>query len=240
MADTVEAPVEAPKAPVAEAPVPPAEPVTPPGTVQLTVEEHSRLQAEARTAKKRAAKLEEEKTSREAADAAEAARAAGEFDTALHIEREEAKRLREQLAARDVTDAVRDAILSQGFTGSRASGLQRLVNAKAIEVIDGVPDPDGVTAAVAATIEQYPDLFQTSAPASPAPEEEGAPMRRTPGPAAPPNANLDGAPPDYVSPQEYVKTPHKVRITPEFRERVRKSRPHWPVKIPATSFTVDQ
>lgn len=220
---------------------PPADPPgMPPGTVSLTKEEHDRLQADARTAKRKLATLEEANTAREAADEAEAARAAGDFDKALRVGREETERLQGQLSLRDVTDAVRDEISSLGYSGSRAGGLQRLVDAKAIATVEGAPDPDGVTAAVAATIAQYPDLFQIEGSETPGAEEEEKGMRRTPGPAAPTKASLDAKPPDYIAPEAYASYPHEVRMTPEFQERVRKSRPHWPKKVPATSFSVDQ
>lgn len=227
--------------PVSDPIVPdPAEPSTPPGTVSLTVEEHDRLQAENRTSRKKLVKLEEDETARKAAEAVETARLAGDFDTSLGLERAEKERLKTQLALRDVSDAVREEISALGFSGTRATGLQKLVSIKDIEVADGSPSHEGVQLAVAATIAQYPDLFQAEETETPDPTKEVTPMRRKPGPAAPPNTSLENTPPDFVSPEEYVNTPHAVRMTRDFQERVRKSRPYWPVKVPATSFSVDQ
>ena len=154
MAKTPSAPVEPVAEPVVEPATPtnPAEPATPPGTVSLTAAEHDRLQADARTAKRRLAKMEEDEVARTAAEQAEAARAAGDFDEALRIERDATQGLRDQLTLRDVSDAIREEISGLGYSGSRASGLQRLVNARTVEMVDGAADPDGVTAAVAATM----------------------------------------------------------------------------------------
>jgi hypothetical protein len=213
--------------------------VTPPGTVQLTREEHDRLQGEARTAKARAKKLEDAQADRERDERIEAQRAAGEFDTALGEERKEKDRLRQELEQRDVRDAVRDHISGLGLSGSKAAGLLRLVDLSTIDVGDsGAPDPTAVEAVVAATIGQYPDLFNLESAQQP-PNKEGR-MKRTPGPAAPPSASHDATPSDYLSPEEYTNTPHKIRMTPEFQERARKSRPHWPTVLPANTFAIGE
>lgn len=232
---TPETPLAAPEAPAS----PPAE-----GQVTLSKAEHDRLQAEARTAKRRAQKLEEEQRERERKEREEAARAAGDFDTELAKGRAEREALERKLAERDTCDAIRDHISSLGYSGSKAAGLLKLIDVGNIPIVDGEPDGQSVEDAVAATIAQYGDLF--ALPAEPSGEEaaggeqERRPMRRNPGPASPPDASKDATPPDYVSPEEYVATPHAVRMSPEFRARVAKSRPFWPNKVPATTFAVGQ
>lgn len=224
---------------------PPGAPAVPPGMVVLTQAEHNRLQAATRANAKR------EKAERERQDAErlKAAREAGEFDSALAQERERTNRLERQLVMRDVRDAVRDQISALGYSGSRATGLMKLVDLDGL-MGDGaeMPDADSVSAAVDATVAQFPDLFALPAADGDAPAAvtPGArppaakPARRPMGPAAPPDAKRSGLPADYVSPEEYSTTPHAVRHGLEFRERVRKSRPYWPTKVPADSFAVGQ
>jgi hypothetical protein len=226
-----------PEVPTHEAPEPTAPPSGgPPGTVQLTTEEHNRLQADARTARRRADKLEQDAKAREDREAQEAAKAAGDFDTALRIEREKGERLEREATERDVRDAVRDHIIGLGYSGSRVTALQKLVSTTEI---GEAHDADTIAAVVATTISQYPDLFIVK---DDAPEGGSAPrVRRTPGPSTPPDdASRAASDPDYISPQEYLDTPHAVRHSPEFRARVDKSRPHWPTSVSATAFTVGQ
>jgi len=213
------------------------EPVLPPDTVVLTRAEHDRLQAEARTAKRRAEQLSKQQADREAAEQQEAQRAAGEFDAALKASNDKVKALERSNMLRDVRDTVREQISALGYAGARASALMRLVDVNSL-VGDGsaAPDEDTIATAIEATLALYPDLFQVEGAAP----EGKKPMKRTPGPATPPAARKDHFPPDYLSPEEYVDTPHAVRMTKSFQDRVANSRPHWPKIIPANTFALGQ
>jgi hypothetical protein len=197
-------------------------PPVPPGpTSQVTIEktEFDRLQAEARRATKALRDREAADESKRAQDAANAAAAAGEFNKALEIERAEKARLADQLALRDRKDSLQDEILRRNLSGSQARMLGRLVDVSGESF-----DP---ATAVEAVLAEYPDLFAPPA----APEISAPPVRRA-GPVPP--ANPTSAPfAGYISPQEYDRFPHRVRLTPDFQQRVAASRPYWPTTFDA-------
>lgn len=203
------------------------------GSVTLSKEEHDRIQAEARVAQRKLAKLEKEQADRVEREKAEAARAAGDFDEALRLEREKREKLEAAVLKRDVRDAVRDVIAAKGVVGSKAAALMRLVDVDSLAAGGDIPVPELIEEQVDATVALFPDLF-VAIPEDPEPR-----VKRTPGPASPPAAKRDDRTPDYVSPEEYQNTPHEIRLSPEFRDRVRQSRPHWPKIVPANTFSVD-
>lgn len=207
------APQAEPQAPAAPAPS------LPEGAVVLDKKEHDRLQAELRRAQKAVSDREAADAQREADERAAAAKAAGDFDSALAAEREEKAALQRQLADRDKRDAVRDEIAKRQLTGSKAQLVTKLAALDAVTETDtGLLD---ASAAVQAVIDDYPDLL--GAPAEPEPQPD--PIRRNgPAPPAPKGqAPFEG----YIAEEEYGRVPQEIRLTPEFQKRVALSRPYW-------------
>lgn len=185
--------------------------------VTLDKAEHDRLQAENRRMAKVLRERESADDARRAKEAADAAVAAGEFNKALELERAEKARLTDQLKLRDRRDTLQDEILKRTLTGSQARMLTRLV--------DVSPDTFDAANAVESVMSEYPDLF--AAPQAPQtdPVRRGGPVP----PAKPGNVPFEG----YISPEEYGRFPHAVRLTPKFQERVAASRAYWPTTFDA-------
>ncbi len=220
-------------------PAAPATAVLPEGHVAVSASEHNKLQAENRRLKKadadRTAAAEEAETTR----LQDAAKAAGDFDEALRLERERTAKADARANALAINDNLRDAIMSAGYAGEQAAALKGLVNINAITLdANGAPAPGAVEAAVEAITTQYPAMFaKEAAPVTPAGEATAVPeARRAVAPATPVgDGNAQGG---YISQEEYVNTPSAVRLTPEFQKRVEDSKHRWPATVPANSFPV--
>ena len=228
--DTDSDPV-APVEPSDSAPAP-----KPASTVQLTEAEYARMQGENRVLRRRAEKAEKLETDRKAKDDDAAAEAAGEFQKGIANAKARADAAEDRLRQRDVRDSVRDYIATIGLTSTKAAALLRLVD---IGHVDEDASQESIEASVAVVLQQYPDLFVVEAdPNNGTPETPR--MRRTPGPSAPPDAQKDSLPANYLSPEEYVATPQPVRLTESFRSRIADSRPFWPKTLPATTFAIGE
>lgn len=206
-----------------------------PEAIKVDPGEWNRLNAQLRKLQADARKREREAEERAHREEQERLKAAGEFEQAVERERQRAKKMERQLRERNVRDAVLESAAAQGFSAEQARALARLTSMGSIELDDlGEPRPDQVDAAVEATMAQFPNLFKSGG--EPGGESEPKPRRRRQsGPATP--VRETGAPFEgYVSPEEYANTPRDVRMSAEFRERVAKSEPHWPDKVPANSF----
>lgn len=219
---------------------PPTPPATPPAdTVTIDRSEHDRIQAENRRLKKAAKDREEQEAQAKAQREADAARAAGDFDKALGIERAEKERLQGLLQQRNARDAVVAEAAARGLNAEQARALARLTETSGIETDDlGEVRADQVATAVEATLQAYPNMFKAGPATPPSDDGKGGKPRRQAGPATP-TGDGGGKPEGYVSPEEYTATPQEVRHTAEFQARVARSRPYWPKVVPANSFASD-
>jgi hypothetical protein len=205
----------------------PAQPELPEGFVAVKQTDHDAQAGDLRRIRKENAALKQAKEDRDLADQAEAAKAAGDFDTALGVERDARKAADKRTSKALLGDAITDVLLARNYTGEQATAIKRMVDRDTVELSGGEPVAASVTAAVDAVVEQFPNLFNTEAPT---PENAERPARRA-GPATPPPGAQDGKPEGYVSPEEYQATPMATRYTDAFRARVEVSRPFWPKVI---------
>lgn len=220
-----------------ETPAPPATPAAvPAGHVTISQAEHDRLFAENRRLEAKDSKRTRDDAAAAAQSAQDAAVARGAFDEALAAEKVRttaAETRGDRLAA---GDTLRDEIAARGFDSEAARILCNLVNLDQVVITNGTPERASLVAAVDGVVAQYPDLFK-SKPADPDP---------TPAPGTPPRASAPAVPVaeggqqpgvGYLSPEEYLATDPRVRITdPKFMARVEASRHRWPDTVSATLF----
>jgi len=152
---------------------------------------------------------------RDALKEALAAATSGDTDHKARAEEAERKAVYADKRAKDAERQAADAALfaEHGITGKRANAIRTLMR----------PDASDRTAELKRVQEEY----------GLAAEPEKPKLRRTPGPA---NPSIPSAPSDLISPEQYVNTPAAIRLSPEFRERVARSRKYWPKTVPASSF----
>ncbi len=198
----------------------------PEGFVAVKQVDHDAQAGDLRRIRKENVALKQAKEDRDLADQAEAAKAAGDFDTALGAERDARKAADKRASKALLGDAITDVLLARNYTGEQATAIKRMVDRDTVE-LDGSGEPvaASVTAAVDSVVEQFPNMFNTEAPT-----DTPKPARRA-GPATPPPGAQDGKPEGYVSPEEYQATPMATRYTDAFRARVEVSRPFWPKVI---------
>lgn len=221
-----------------ETPTPtPQEPAVPAGHVTISQAEHDRLFADNRRLSTAAEKRTRDDAAAEAKTAQDAAVARGAFDEALskaNTLTAEANARGDRLAA---GETLRDEIASRGFNSEASRILRNLVDLGQVVITNGTPERASLVAVVDGVVAAYPDLFKGK-PADPTPDPDPAPGTppRTSAPAVP---VTQGQPVGvgYLSPEEYLATDPRVRITdPKFAERVEASRHRWPKEVSATLF----
>ena len=220
-----------------ETPTPtPQEPAVPAGHVTISQAEHDRLFADNRRLSTAAEKRTRDDAAAEAKTAQDAAVARGSFDEALakaNTLTAEANARGDRLAA---GDTLRDEIAARGFDSEAARILRNLVNLDQVVITNGTPERASLVAAVDGVVAQYPALFK-SKPADPDPTPTPGTPPRTPAPAVPVAEGGQQPGVGYLSPEEYLATDPRVRITdPKFAARVEASRHHWPKEVSATLF----
>lgn len=136
--------------------------------------------------------------------------------------------VRERVARAALLEAAADAPID---APTRKLAL-RLANAQAVKVDDDFQaDPHSVAAVFASALA----LADAAGPKPPPePEKPRAKARRTP--AIPPDPHGGRPFDDFVTPEEYVSTPERERLSEPFQRRVERSRHLWPDAIPASVF----
>ena len=207
----------------------PAAPAVPEGFVLVKQTEHDAAQGDLRRTRKELATRKEADEARERQDRADAAKAAGDFDTALGEERSITATANARASKAELGDAIVDVLLSREYTGEQATAIKQLVDRESVELdSNGVPVPFSVTEAVDSVVKRFPNLFNPEKPAAPATDTR-APRRA--GPATPPPESEGAKPEGFISQEEYTNTPRAIRYTDAFRARVAISEPFWPKHI---------
>lgn len=222
-------------APTQEAAQPSA---VPDGFVLVKKEDHDKVHGDLRRTKGELRTMQEQETQRQR-DARQAdATAAGEYDKALGVEREEKEELRGKLRNATLGDTLTDVIAGKGYTGEQGAALKRLVDRESIEFSGDAPTDASVEAAVNDCIAKFPNMFAKQAAPAADGEDTGEqrPQRRA-GPATPVPGKQK--PEGYISPEEYASTPWQTRHTEEFQKRAKLSEPFWPQHIHRDDLQTD-
>lgn len=216
---------------------PAAAPAVPEGFVLVKQTDHDSVQGDLRRTRKELATRKDADTARESKDRVDAAKAVGDFDTALGEERNITRAANARASKAELGDAIVDVLLSREYTGEQATAIKQLVDRDAVELdSNGVPVPASVAAAVDSVVERFPNLFNPVKPEVPAADAK-APRR--PGPATPPPGSEGVKPEGFVSQEEYANTPRMVRYTDAFRARVALSEPFWEKHIHRSDLQQD-
>ncbi len=200
--------------------------------------EHDAVQGDLRRIRKENATLKQADTDRQRNERTDAAKATGDFDTALGEERSATAAANARASKAELGDAITDVLLTRSYTGEQARAIRQLVDRESVEMdTNGEPVAASVTAAVDAVVTQYPNLFDNTAPPPPDTPAQRAPRR--PGPATPAPGVMDGKPEGFISQEEYSNTPQAIRFTADFRKRVELSEPFWEKHINRSDLQQD-
>jgi hypothetical protein len=217
-------------------------------TVSVDKTEYNRKMAKLRkleTAERKRVKAADAEAARAAQEAADAAAddAEGDDDEPVQKPKPKAKAKGKQtksgptpqelkLQARLLKVAVQEDLVGRGMPASHVDAMLKLMDADAVEFdSDGDVDGDSLKAVIDETLGSYGKMFGGSDDG----DERPAKKRRSAGPGASAQ-DKQNTPAGYLSPEEFNRTPIKIRYTPAFRARVDLSRPYWPTKISAKTF----
>jgi hypothetical protein len=236
MADPAEGSTESEPTPAPKTVVEPAAVTLPAGHVAVSEQDNNNTQAELRRLRKASKDREDADAEAEAAAKQEAAKAVGDFDTALGVEQGRTAAANAKLAEFEVRDQLRDEISAAGYSGEQAKALKKMVDVSAVQLVDGVPVDGAVAQAIKSVTEQFPALFKLDAG-----DETTTPAARRTA-AAPSTPISDGERNgEYLSQEEYATTPWAERQTEEFQARVKRSEHRWPKVVNAsTAFEQDK